>query len=205
MPYQRRVNSPFFTGIPSGDILVEDFEDQQLNTPGVRMRHGLPDEDQGVDEDDGVFDGMSRNWVWSNDNITFSEAGHVWAHEINFDRDAERDYPRYVGLAMLSFSTFPVGFSDGYRLMAFDADGNALDLFVEAIHLPPSTPYFSTAGTQFIGFHSDDGISRILFSGRILDHLQYGWAVPEPDAAILTGLPAFLLLARRRRSPEQRR
>ena len=121
--------------------------------------------------------------------------------ELTFTPDPERGYPTFAGLALLGFTTLPAGFESNSYLRAYDAAGSDItgDIQIPTIHLPSATPYFSTAGDQFIGVHSDGGISKILIGAGRIDHLQFGWAVPEAGTLTLSGLSAVLLLARRRR------
>lgn len=95
VPYHQRSDSPFYAGLQQGSFLFENFEDQQLNTPGVSINYGNPDQDQGVDEDDGVVDGMSRNWVWATIGTNFEERGQQWSTEIKFAQDSLQGYPRW--------------------------------------------------------------------------------------------------------------
>ena len=200
-PYRQAADSPLYPGIQAGTIRLENFEDQAFNTPGVSVPGGQIVNDQGVDADDGSLDGFGRNYVYDWRGQVVPEYGPPWTFEINFTPDPEKGYPLYAGLALLGFSELPANLPSFYHFRAFDAAGVDLtgDIKVPGIHLPPSTDYYSSAGDQFIGIYSSSGISRILLGAGRFDHLQFGWAVPEPGIFTLSGLAAVLLLARRRR------
>ncbi len=60
IPYRQRSDSPFYQGILEGNIYLEDFEDGELNTPGVAISdNGRILRDISVDEDDGMLNGMA--------------------------------------------------------------------------------------------------------------------------------------------------
>ena len=200
-PYRQAADGPFYLGIREGTIRLENFEDQAFNTPGVNAPGGRIVNDQGVDEDDGSLDGIGHNYVWHWNGEFVPDYGTPWTFEISFAPDPEKGFPLYAGLALLGFSTLPENQPSFYSFRAIDATGQELTetLRILQTHLPPSTDYFSTGGDQFIGIHSDRGISKILIGAGRFDHLQFGWAVPEPGTVTLSGLAAVLLLARRRR------
>ena len=201
LPYRQRSDSPFYRGIQEGTIYLEDFEDGQLSPPGVAIRNGQPNRDQGVDEDDGTVNGLGNNMVWRTSGNILPDYGVPWEIEISFAPDPVRGYPTYVGFALLGYSTLspPATPYDLYR--GYDGTGNDFtgEVRIDTVRLPSNTPYYSTAGDQFVGMYSDQGISKVILSPMRFDHLQFGWAIPEPGTFSLAGLSAALLLARRRR------
>ena len=138
---------------------------------------------------------------------------------LNFSADANGHYPRYFGMAFPAEVNALTGFTvapfivpttesqnrGNYELLGVkDAFGNAI--FTYEIF---DTPVGGTGldnwiaddprwGT-FFGLYNDAGISQVtLYSTIYLDHLQYGYAIPEPSGGIL-GAAGILSLARRRR------
>ena len=204
VPYRQRSDSPFFRGIEEGTIYLEDFEDGALNTPGVSGRYSGIYHEAGVDEDDGAVDGRGNNYALHGSGIIYVDESDAseWFLELSFTPDPRHGHPTYVGLALLGFTVYPPQFESYFLFRAYDSAGAILapgNIRVDRVRLPANTPSLSTAGDQFIGIYSDTGISRILVSAGKIDHLQYGWAIPEPGTVTLGGLAAALLLARRRR------
>ena len=201
--YQQRSQSPFYPGIDAGTIYLEDFEDFLLNTPNVTSRGGAPSfRDHGVDEDDGAVDGFGYNTVWHHLPL-FPDPLAPWTFDITFQPDAAGDYPKYAGFALLGSTPPTIPLGAGYSLWwAFDPEGNPLSPEpLRVITLPlEGNHYNNTRADQFVGLYNEAGIGKILI-GRIptLDHLQYGWAIPEPTVTVLGGAVAALALWRRRR------
>jgi hypothetical protein len=53
---------------------------------------------------------------------------------------------------------------------------------------------------RFIGIFHEDGIAELSVSNIAqLDHLQYGYAIPEPDIVVLFPLAGVILFRRRRK------
>lgn len=205
--YRQVSDSPFRAGIESGTVYLENFEDGQLNTPGVSARDGGIREDQGVDIDDGMLDGLGRNMVWVGPNGTLPDLGDPWKIEISFTPDAILGYPTFAGVVLPGWTGLPPNIPAAKRFGAYDAAGNDLlsgGLIVDMVHLPAGTSYYSSEGDQFVGIYNETGISRIILSNYSFDHLQYGWAIPEPGTVTLSGLAAALLLARRWRSTSRK-
>ena len=160
--------------------------------------------DQGVDEDDDL-DGRGFNRVWSARGQYLPGLGVPWLHESTFTPDPVKGYPTYVGFALLGFNIFPdempMRLYRGYDGAGTDFTG---DVRISVLNLPSGTSEASTAGDQFAGMYNDQGISKVIIGGAAgrFDHLQFGWAIPEPGTAMLSGLAATLLVARRRRGTQ---
>ena len=188
-PYVQQSDSPFNAEILAGTVLLENFEDDLLNTPGVTASTGSPSGasalTDSVDADDGVIDGSGttgRSFFASSGpaGISFifssplpTRAGIVWT-------DAG-------GGATVTFQAF---------------DGNNVSLGVFPGHTADGSNFGETAEDRFYGVLNDGGISRILISnssgGIEVDHLQFG-AVPEPGPAVLMIAAAMFLGAGARR------
>jgi hypothetical protein len=172
-----------------------------VSPAGVAIRNGQPNQDQGVDEDDGVVDGLGNNMVWYSPGNFLPEYDGLWVFEISFTPHPVNGLPTFVGFALLGYTTFPPPVISQWRYRAYDDAGTDFtgDIAVDRIYLPPSTPYFSTEGDRFVGLYNSEGIRKVLIFSSRFDHLQFGWAIPEPGVTALCGLSASFLLCRRRR------
>ena len=200
LPYRQKSDSPFYQGIIDGTIYLEDFEDGQLSPPGVAISGGVARNTQGVDEDDGILDGLGRCTAWESTGNFLSDYGVPWVFEINFTPDPVKGYPTYIGFALLGYFTHPTAMPQQYY-RGYDETGNNFtgDVGVPLIRLPSDTPFYSSEGDQFVGMYNSAGISKVVIGAGRFDHLQFGWAVPEPGILTLSSLAAVLLLARRSR------
>jgi len=223
LPYFSVADSPFYAGIQAGTIFLEDFEDHQLNTPlitswdsprtiavvnGIEIRseqRGVSHRSLGniittwsVDADDGLngeFLGLLGD-TWTTLNVsTMQIYGYM---QFRFDPDELGRYPTYVGFvvteALDPFSevefgtqslTGPESPEGGYDPLTWEPD----------ITFPGDTRQH-----RFFGIHAASGISRLdILNVRQIDHLQYGYAIPEPGAGVLCVLVAFSLFRRRAR------
>jgi hypothetical protein len=197
--YASHTQSPFAEGISNGEILYTNFENSQwwsvepeiLPMPGVSMGTAfsyayVPS----VDEDDGLMDGFGRG----NSLRTQTVAGSRPRFVFNFSPDAQGRYPRYFGIALPG--------------SASDENGNFLETMgvkdaFGAVVLNYTFNTLRTTGnlgrpevTSFIGVFSDAGISQVTMQNAAwLDHLQYGYSIPEPS---LLWVPALTLCYRRR-------
>ncbi len=210
-------DSPFYGGIidnTGNGIWLEDFEDQQLNTPYVRqeddprrrgetIRSLFPstsaDASLGVDGDDGIIDGFARGGdVWA--SISTGGGGPSHFMSFQFEPNEDGNYPLYVGLVI----TRPNNFFSQVEVRWNDLDGNSIydDEYDMTEWAPPEG---ATAGSpllqRFVGLYHEDGIAQIFMSNvNQIDHLQYGYSIPEPSASLLTLLSLVLLTSNRRRS-----
>ncbi len=183
-PYAQRSDSPWAAGIRQGSILVEDFEDGFVNTTGLSMALGIMGSGFSVDEDDGILgnDGDLGRVYYGG----FNTGGAVRAE---FTADTEGRYPTYAGWVMDTLDQSDATFA------AYDPSGNLL----------ASYNYILQWGEfQFVGVYAPQGIRAIQsnFNERLfVDHVQYGYAIPEPGTALLTATAALAAASRRRRAP----
>jgi len=207
-------DSPFYSGIvdnAGAGIYLEDFEDGELNTPNVRQplgqsavgqtfRSRFPDAVvQGVDGDDGVIDGMTGSgdtWITVTNNGTISQFT-----DFEFLPDSNGNYPLYVGIVITQVinpdSDLEIGWLSPEGESLFD-DGE----FDPKDWSPlEGAPLGSPLNMRFIGLYAEEGISALILgnAGQV-DHLQYGYSIPEPSTSGLCLLAGFLgLLTRRKR------
>ena len=211
--YFSEQDSPFYEGIQGGTIYLEDFEDQALNTPfvsvtpslstyGTTIRADNPNVSDGnilgVDGDDGLIDGLTfagDTWVTA---FRFG-GGFDDRHSFDFTPDAQGRYPTYVGLVVTEVGEF----NNTVDFALWDSNGVSLDFDSEEFDpnlwtVPVDTPIGSPLRQRFIGYHVPQGISQLIVNNaRQIDHLQYGYAIPEPSTSLFL-LPALGLFRRKR-------
>jgi hypothetical protein len=172
-------DSPF-SGVAFDFFFLDDFEDGELNTPGVSDNgQGRPSSSFGaslidsVDEDDGdptdgrcVNETGTCNAWWGAGSLTFS-----------FDAETLGAAPTHAG-AVWTDGAGKVGFE------VYDTQG-AVVFSIEPFSepgFPDNTVSSSTAEDRFFGAYVPSGISAIrIFNtagGVEVDHLQYGRATP---------------------------
>ncbi len=219
LPYFSEADSPFYQGILDGTIYLEDFEDQALNTPFVRhpdnvpyfgftYRQLVPNISEGsvrsVDGDDGNidFDGsLGDTWITTIDSFGGQLVGRS-AFEFLPNNDGL--YPSYVGIVITAARDLDRAVELSFR----DPDGNNLfadtDLYdpMDWVPFPQTIENTRTPRThRFIGAYHEDGIARLSLSNVWqVDHLQYGYAIPEPSTCLLVLAGLFPLFQRRRPS-----
>ena len=214
LPYFSEADSPFYQGILDGTIYLEDFEDQALNTPFVRepdnlsyfgrtIRSIAPDIRDGfvrsADGDDGLvdFDGfLGDSWITTNIG---SNTGSDRA-SFEFLPNDDGLYPSYVGIVITAADDLDRAVS----LAFFDENNinvsNDSDLYDPKDWVPFPLRTDDTRTHRFVGFYHEEGIHRLSLSNVWqVDHLQYGYAIPEPSTAFLS-LAALLSFFRRHRS-----
>ena len=212
--YFSEQDSPFYKGIQNGTIYLENFEDQALNTPLVSPTPSLSTRSstrraanpniadgliKGVDGDDGAVDGLTfagDSWITIS-QITF---GAVSRHSFDFSPDAQGRYPTYVGLVVTEVGEF----NNTVDFALWDSNGVSLDFDSEEFDpnlwtVPVDTPIGSPLRQRFIGYHVPQGISQLIVNNaRQIDHLQYGYAIPEPSTGLFL-LAGLGILGRRKR------
>lgn len=113
-------------------------------------------------------------------------------------------YPKYVGIVITAADDLRRAVELSFR----DLDGNNLfadtDLYdpMDWVPFPQTAEDTRTPRThRFIGAYHEDGIARLSLSNvSQVDHLQYGYAIPEPATAFLALTALFPLLRRKRLS-----
>ncbi|MBL8488819.1 MAG: PEP-CTERM sorting domain-containing protein [Rhodocyclaceae bacterium] len=187
---------PLTWAVPGSYLYLENFETGALTTPGVAIAGDelrFNGNDDSVDTDDGVLDGSGRSghdaWAWSTPGISFT-----------FDAGVLGRLPNFAGIV----------WTDGVNPIVFEAYDAAGALIVRITGNHADDRFDgTTADDRFYGLRHDPGIARMVIyedttvrhAGIEVDHLQYAYAIPEPESAalLLAGLGALGALSRRRR------
>ncbi|HJQ82643.1 MAG TPA: hypothetical protein VKA21_01100 [Candidatus Binatia bacterium] len=164
--YTSQANSPFDLS-PGGGIVLEDFEDNTLSTPGVTPSTGSPTGPGGytdsVDGDDGAIDGSGTNG-----HSFFASPGSTGI-TFTFDAGVLGGFPTAAGMVWTD-GDGPVTFE------AFDAVGGSLGT-IGPVAIADGSIIGETAEDRFFGVVHAGGISAIKLSntsgGIEVDHLQY--------------------------------
>lgn len=179
-----------------GGIVLEDFEDGALNTPGVSAgtgfvlapgSSGLTDSVENAPSGYSYYSGGATTITFTFSGTLPTHAGIVWTDVGYLLGDSP---PSYTGVGDVVFEAFDAGgFSLGTIGPVTLGDGNALAMSAE---------------DRFFGAIDAGGISRIVISmpdsdDWEMDHLQFGVvAIPEPATALLLGASLVALACRRR-------
>lgn len=210
--YYGRSDSPFYEGIQAGTIVVEDFEDGKLNTPHVvswdyplvqRVENGItypsrqigmpsnpgnPNSTYSVDEDDGQlgdFLGKKGNTWTTMDVATGQRFGRI---EFRFERDEQGRLPTYVGFVITEVLDVDEDVSIGMQTPGIIGNIYPGEEYNPKNWIPDEFPG-DTRGHRFFGLYCDTGIEILVVNNTSqLDHLQYGYAIPEPAPLSLAAL-----------------
>ncbi len=193
-PYRGSADSPFELSGLGTTFWLEDFEDGELNTPGVwhpflefnsdAIRGPATDTDS-VDADDGIIDGDGYlgHSFQAFDEICTSQTCHRNAFFV-VDPKVLGGYPSAVGIVITDASV-PSSLFRNAGISALDVDGNVIAQ-VSARNLGDASVIGNTTDDYFFGIQADQGIATLAVSdipgwNLELDHLQYGQIVPEPS------------------------
>lgn len=166
--------SPFKTKEYSQYFYLIDFENQIIDTPGIKATNGNPIHFKtysvplgvdSVDSDDGYIDGVGRGGSYSYQYVPYGE--------FEFDQNVLNALPTRVG-----FVVTDADWNVTITVEAFGPDGLRLDKKFESVAVGDQV---SQAGETdedvFFGISSPDGIKKIkiTMSGALeIDHVQYG-------------------------------
>lgn len=222
IPYLSKADSPFPVDGSNPNFYLEDFEDGELNTPGISQGElpfypltqgvvsppGLGTDS--VDADDGVIDGNGQG-------------GHSLASVFTM---SDLIFPAtYSFLIAFEFNQSELGFlPNAFGFVWTDglSPGSVAMTVTTASGTQYQTPYWrnlgddsregTTAEDVFFGVIANEGIWRVMIRGGYtgelpfdqyieIDHLQYGLLVPEPSGLFLGGIAifCFALVSRVRR------
>jgi hypothetical protein len=218
-PYLSKADSPFPVDGSNPNFYLEDFEDGELNTPGILQPlnpafgtafwghvMGPSEVTSSVDADDGVIDGsgaaghsfQSGSFIVSPDIPQRNQA----SIEFNFDSELLGFVPNAFGFV---WTDGPPGIAigDGLALNFLIYDTTGARSAVQIRPMVPTDRDGQTANDLFLGVIADAGIQSVdifaVYRGDAgtmpyiqIDHVQYGLlAVPEPFSAAMV-LPLFV-------------
>ncbi|MEN8755491.1 MAG: hypothetical protein ACN4GG_09155 [Akkermansiaceae bacterium] len=216
-------DSPWFSGIvdnAGNGIWLEDFEDGELNTPNVQAVTRFGDEAStfrssfnnpgptaiwGVDGDDGALNGSGYGGdVWI---VTTNAGGPRDQMIFQFLPDSQGRLPTYVGFVIARFS----GGNSSAEVDWLDADGKTIhddfyrtrDWALDPVTQEPMEGLFGGDARlhRFVGIYHEDGIAELhLEKVNQLDHLQYGYSIPELSKGLLLLLAGLRCVVTRRRN-----
>lgn len=197
-PYRSAADSPFAEYLGGPNFYLEDFEDGELNTPGIGQS-GLPAiivgpgaNSESVDADDGQLDWDGRNGSSLTQPLikvlATSPQTNVWQIELAFDRSQLGFLPNSFGFV------WTAGAADSHlTLYVFDDRGSRIPLvFDETLGTGASS---GSQDDRFLGVVSEVPFERVLISSTSfggtqnnlhVDHVQFGLLrVPEPDSLLI--------------------
>lgn len=216
-PYLSKADSPFPVDGSNSDFLLEDFEDGELNTPGIRQRNLYPipgelglaivqapgSRTDSVDADDGRIDGFGRDGHSLASGVYFTAPmippSHQFPIEFEFD---EREFGFLPNAFGFVWTDGPP--SSGLSIRIVTATGRAFS--TEAlVGLGDGARDGQTFEDFFVGVIGTEAIRTVTISGGIrgelpsspaieIDHVQYGQIVAEPASALLALLATGALL-----------
>ena len=190
LPYLSFLDSPL-GGRSFTYFHLENFEDHQLNTPGVSANtggvtsiafgSGLHDS---VDGDDGVIDGKGLN------GDSYFAGNGASGITFTFDAGVLGSLPTHAGIV----------WTDGAGQVFIEAfDSNGVSMGTRGpYNFPDNVIDGTTAEDRLLGAYNKDGISAIKIrntSGGIeVDHLQYGFAPPNGAPTVNAGADQDVIL-----------
>lgn len=205
--YRSRSDSPFIQGIQIGAMYLEDFEQRNLDQPPYNFLttpyaqgwngrvSGAPS--RGVQED---FADGSLGYRWNSSGGSPETTQLPLGIHFDFTPDAQGRLPEYAGAALAG-----IGLAGGEPtfnvILVYDRNGIEVTNGEWQIPRPNyDIPYLEEdLFLNFEGIHVPGGISRIHFRDFIeVDHLTYGYAIPEPSTTWLAAAAGLWLLRRSR-------
>ncbi|MES2709835.1 MAG: PEP-CTERM sorting domain-containing protein [Verrucomicrobiota bacterium] len=196
-PYQDRTQNPFWQGVLNDTMYLEDFEDRQLNTPYVTGFGGAIYQTKSTPNVVGDGNGSSLGFTWTS-LATGAGEGDI---RFDFNPNTKGELPKYAGAALFGglFAESEITYYE--KILVYDAGGMEITAGNWRLEIPVIAPgALSTSVHRFVGIYYEGGISRISFPGTTtIDHLTYGYAIPEPSSgALLLGALGAALNRRRR-------
>ncbi len=212
--YRGRVDNPFLGNPGLGIVYLDDFEPPNnyaspgsiLVTPnatgwngGISAApfRGVKEDSSATDEDRGL------GYRWTSTVIVGDTQKDPPGIHFDFTPDELGRLPEYAGAALLGKYDLQNAGGLFNNIFVVDSLGNEVTGGAWQIPKPllsdplPEDP--SDFFMHFEGLHVPGGISRIHFRDFVeVDHLTYGYAIPEPSAVWLAMGSGFWLLHRRR-------
>ena len=209
-PYLSTDDSPFLGR--GGTFFLEDFEDGQLNTPGVSapnfFLHAPSVTTGSVDADDGAVDGSGAAGHALSSGVIIAGMSYPPLYQsglgIEFDRDELGFWPTEVGFVWTGSGSNFLGF------VVVDAAGVTAGTITTS-QLMSGPDDSGTSQDRFFGVKLTEGISKIFLYSSIrdinavgedslfsIDHLQYGASgrrlLTPPSSAASVPEPGSLFL-----------
>jgi hypothetical protein len=204
--YRGRADNPILNEPATGLVYVEDFEiqgltaSQVLHTPNATGWNGVSAGSTrwGVQED---YSDSDLSYYWTNSGGSDESRKLPLGIHFDFTPDAQGRLPEYVGAALRGSRILGTN-PDFNVILVYDRIGQEVTNGEWLIPKPPTGQAIEDLFINFEGIYVPGGISRILFRDfREVDHLTYGYAIPEPSAVCLTLVSALCFLPRRRANP----
>lgn len=207
-PYLSQADSPFPVDGSHPNFYLEDFEDGELNTPGIAFNEGLPlavdpvVTSGSVDGDDGLIDGLGQqghSLAQPFHILIFTDPGqYVFQIDFTFDSAVLGELPNAFGFAWTEGAP-----NSNIQLTLFDELGNQYSQ-IAFTGIGDDIHNGNTDDHVFIGATAEFGIARARITSTNvggetvtlqIDHVQYGQvAIPEPEHLSLLGLLTFALV-----------
>jgi len=211
-PYLSAADSPFPVDGSNPDFFLEDFEDGELNTPGIRDEYAALNQTlvlgpgpvtDSVDADDGIIDGYGTNGhsLASTFFVVFPTTPPAYHRRFRFSFEKENgiELPKAFGFVWTD------GAEDSTILLqVFD---NSQELIGETrFHgIGDASSTGTTDEDVFIGVISPHSIGHVDITSIAIgtnptveiDHIQYGALVPEPDSLCLVSVALIVVSAMR--------
>lgn len=195
--YTSSADSPFGS-VP--DMILEDFENGLLDTPGVAINAGWvvsapnPFNDS-VDGDDGLVDGVTTT------GRSLYSGNSQFDLIVTFDRNVLGSLPTHAGIVFTDIGNVVAGSTGFGKVLftAYDADGAEIGNS-GLVDVGDGTAFGAAGDDRFFGVIHAAGIGsfKLATSNSAdweVDHLQYNGtaAVPEPESVVLMVVGGLLL------------
>lgn len=203
-PYLSAADSPFVQAGIQG-LVIEDFEDGLLNTPGLSIRANLSSVTgivfgpstftDSVDADDGLIDGFGRG------GHVFSTTPNIAAENLgltmSFSEETLGSLPTHAGFVWTDGSTRP-------KIAEFYDRNDQLIGVIGPVQVGDGSFAGTTSEDRFFGMVWEDGIKTMVIrapgsaNNIEIDHVQYN-VVPEPATLVVIGAGLIAIRLRGRK------
>jgi hypothetical protein len=205
--YRSRNDSPFLLGLQNGTMYLENFEQRNLEkppynyltTPNAQGWNGAVSgaPNRGVQED---FADGSLGYRWDSGGGSLETRQLPNGIHFDFTPDEQGRLPEYVGAALAGRGLLATEPSFNI-ILVYDRNGREVTEGNWQIPRPNYDLPYQEADLflNFEGIFVPGGVSRIHFRDFVeVDHLTYGYAIPEPSSAWLVMCTGIWFLHRRR-------
>ena len=204
--YKGRADNPILQNSLIAEVYVEDFEiqgltaSQILHTPNATGWNGVSvgSIKWGVQED---YSDTDLSYFWTNSGGSDSSRKPPNGIHFDFTPDAQGRLPEYAGAALRGKGLLGNGPAFNV-ILVYDRNGVEVTEGQWQIPKPVFNPNLPIEDLflNFEGIYVPGGISSIHFRDFTeVDHLTYGYSIPEPSAALLATAAGLLCLRRKRK------